>query len=171
MLPSLVLCLLLVGVSVMTHYETLRLLNDRLNGTEIISTRAKVLVALVGAMASHLLQISVFALAFWLLRDKFSMGGFGGTFEDSLTSFLYFSSDTYTTLGFGDIYPTGPLRMICGIESLVGLLVVRLDGVIHVPGDAQVLVGTRDEGRGTRDEQSLVYLLLLSAEGIRGPHH
>ena len=114
----------LVSVSVMTHYETLRLLNDGLGNTDFFSARAKVLAALVGAMASHLLQIAIFALAFWLLRDKFGMGGFGGAFEDSLTSFLYFSSETYTTLGFGDIYPTGPLRLICGIESLVGLLMI-----------------------------------------------
>jgi hypothetical protein len=33
----------------------LRLLNDRLNSIEIISTRAKVLAARVGAMLSHLL--------------------------------------------------------------------------------------------------------------------
>jgi Ion channel len=124
MLPSLLLCLFLVSASVMMHYETLRLLNDRLITTEVFSTRAKVLAAMVGAMLSHLLQIAVFALAFWLLRDKFGMGGFGGTFQDSLASFLYFSSETYTTLGFGDIYPTGSLRMICGIESLVGLLMV-----------------------------------------------
>jgi hypothetical protein len=108
----------------MTHYEVLRLLNDRLNSTDLISTRAKVLAALVGAMLSHLLQIAVFGLAYYVMRDKFGMGGFGGTFEDSLTSFLYFSSETYTTLGFGDIYPTGALRMICGIESLIGLLMV-----------------------------------------------
>ena len=124
MLPPLLSSLFLISISVITHYEALRLLNDRLNGTQIISSRAKVLVALVGAMASHLLQIAAFALSYWLLRDKFGMGGFGGTFEDSLASFLYFSSETYTTLGFGDIYPTGSLRMICGIESLVGLLMV-----------------------------------------------
>ena len=124
MLPSVLLCLVLVGVSVMTHYETLRLLNDNLAKVTILSTRARVLAALIGAMASHLLQIAVFALAFWLLRDKFGLGGFGGTFQDSLSSFMYFSSETYTTLGFGDIYPIGSLRMICGIESLVGLLMV-----------------------------------------------
>jgi Ion channel len=124
MLPSILLCLFLVGVSVMTHYETLRLLNDRLNNTDLFSARAKVLAAMVGAMVSHLVQIGVFAVAFWLLRDKFGLGGFGGTFEDSLTSFLYFSSETYTTLGFGDIYPTGSLRLICGFESLIGLLMV-----------------------------------------------
>ena len=117
-------CLALVSVSVMTHYETLRLFNDRLSHTEAISERAKVLAALIGAMLSHLLQIAVFGFAYYLMRDKFGMGGFGGTFEDSLWSFLYFSSETYTTLGFGDIYPTGTLRMVCGIESLVGLLMV-----------------------------------------------
>ena len=30
----------------------------------------------------------------------------------------------YETLGFGDIYPTGALRVVCGIESLIGLLMV-----------------------------------------------
>jgi len=123
MLP-LLLCFALVSASVMMHYETLRLLNDRLSNTEVFSTRAKVLAAMVGALLSHLLQIALFGLAYYLMRDKFGMGGFGGTFEDSLASFLYFSSETYTTLGFGDIYPTGALRMICGIESLVGLLMV-----------------------------------------------
>ncbi|HEX7810294.1 MAG TPA: ion channel [Burkholderiales bacterium] len=121
---SFLLALLLVTACVLMHYETLRLLNDRVPKVTIASTRSKVLVALVGALISHLLQIAVFALAYWLLRDKFGMGGFGGSFEDSLSSFLYFSSETYTTLGFGDIYPTGSLRMICGIESLVGLLMV-----------------------------------------------
>src|SRR5260221_8628331 len=124
MLSSILLCLFLGGIAVITHYEPLGLLNARLNSTEAVPTRAKVLVALVGSMASHLLQIAIFAVAFWLLRDKFGLGGFGGTFQDSLASFLYFSSETYTTLGFGDIYPIGPLRMICGIESLIGLLMV-----------------------------------------------
>lgn len=121
---ALLLCFALVSVSVMMHYEALRLMNDRLGSIDAFSQRAKVLAALVGAMASHLLQIAVFGLAYYMLRDKFGMGGFGGTFQNSLSSFLYFSSETYTTLGFGDIYPTGPLRMVCGIESLVGLLMV-----------------------------------------------
>lgn len=36
--------------------------------------------------------------------------------------FLYFSGETYTTLGLGDIYPTGSLRLVTGIEALTGLL-------------------------------------------------
>lgn len=118
------LALVLVALCVLLHYETLRLLNDHVPKFRIVSIRAKVLVALVGALVSHLAQIAIFAVAYWLLKDNFGMGGFGGTFQDTLGSFVYFSSETYTTLGFGDIYPTGPLRMICGIESLVGLLMV-----------------------------------------------
>ncbi len=121
---ALLLCLALIAICVLFHYETLRFLNDSLARTRIFTTRTKVLVALVGAMASHVLQISAFALAYFLLRDEYGMGGFGGTFQNTLISFLYFSSETYTTLGFGDIYPTGQLRLICGIESLVGLLMV-----------------------------------------------
>lgn len=118
------LCVNLTAVCVLLHYETLRLLNDGLARTSMIPARAKVLAALVAAIASHALQIAAFALAYYLLRDNFGMGGFGGTFQDTLLSFLYFSSETYTTLGFGDIYPTGQLRLICGIESLIGLLMV-----------------------------------------------
>jgi len=120
----LILCLFLIAACVLLHYETLRVLNDRVPRVKLVSTRAKVLVALVGALFSHLAQIAIFAVAYWLLKDNFGMGGFGGTFQDTLASFLYFSSETYTTLGFGDIYPTGQLRMICGLESLVGLLMV-----------------------------------------------
>jgi hypothetical protein len=117
-------CFALIGVSVMLHYETLRLLNDRLLRTTSISTHAKVLAALVGALTSHLVQILLFGLTYFFLRDKFGMGSFAGEFEDSLTSFVYFSRETYTTLGFGNIYPTGPLRLMCGVESLIGLLMV-----------------------------------------------
>jgi hypothetical protein len=58
------------------------------------------------------------------LRDKFGLGGFGGEFKDSFPSFVYFSSETYTTLGLGDIYPSGSLRLVTGIEALTGLLMI-----------------------------------------------
>jgi hypothetical protein len=122
--PAILACIALVSICFLIHYETLRLLNDNLNSIEAISSRFKVLAALVGGMASHLVQIGVFGLAYYFLRDKLGLGGFGGTFQDSLASFLYFSSETYTTLGFGDIYPRGALRLVCGIESLVGLLML-----------------------------------------------
>jgi hypothetical protein len=120
---------ILLGIGLMAacflvHYETLRFLNDHGTKLRFVSSRNKILLNLIGASMSHLTQIFIFALAYWLLKDDFSMGGFGGTFRDTLWTFLYFSSETYTTLGFGDIYPTGALRYICGIEALMGLLMI-----------------------------------------------
>ncbi|MCU7933181.1 MAG: potassium channel family protein [Candidatus Thiodiazotropha sp. (ex Codakia rugifera)] len=34
---------------------------------------------------------------------------------------IYFSSVVYTTLGFGDLLPTGLIRIITGVEALMGL--------------------------------------------------
>ena len=75
-------------------------------------------------MISHLSQIMLFAGAYYLLRDNFGLGGFGGEFKDTFASFLYFSSETYTTLGLGDIYPSGSLRLVTGTEALTGLLMI-----------------------------------------------
>ncbi|MCA9451483.1 MAG: two pore domain potassium channel family protein, partial [Nitrospira sp.] len=37
---------------------------------------------------------------------------------------VYYSFVTHTTLGFGDLIPTGPLRFLTGIESLTGLVLI-----------------------------------------------
>lgn len=119
-----ILSLVLVVACTLLHYESLKLLNDYLPRAALIEKRAKVLAALVGAMSSHLSQIMLFAGAYHLLRDNFGLGGFGGTFKETFASLLYFSIETYTSLGLGDIYPTGSLRLVTGIEALTGLLLI-----------------------------------------------
>jgi hypothetical protein len=37
---------------------------------------------------------------------------------------VYFSGAVYTSLGFGDIVPTGPGRMLAVSESVVGLVLI-----------------------------------------------
>ena len=124
MIAAVVLSLFLSGASTLLHYECLKLLNDFLPRAAMIQNHAKVLASMGGAMISHLLQIMLFAGAYHLLRDNFGLGGFGGEFRDAFSSFLYFSAETYTTLGIGDIYPSGSLRMVTGIEALTGLLMI-----------------------------------------------
>ncbi len=124
MIPAIVLSVFLCSISTLLHYECLKLLNDFLPRAALIKNRAKVLAALGGAMISHISQIVLFAGAYFLLRDKFGLGGFGGHFKDAFSSFLYFSAETYTTLGMGDIYPSGSLRMVTGTEALTGLLML-----------------------------------------------
>jgi hypothetical protein len=37
---------------------------------------------------------------------------------------MYFSVETYSSLGFGDLVPIGPVRMLAGVEALNGLLLI-----------------------------------------------
>jgi len=37
---------------------------------------------------------------------------------------VYFSSMTYSTVGFGDVVPVGPIRLVAGTEGLIGLLLI-----------------------------------------------
>ena len=113
----------LVILSTFTHYEVLRLLSTYVPRIRI-RPRARLLAVLLGTFFGHLLEISFYALAYYSLKDHFDLGNFGGDFVDKFSSYLYFSAETYTTIGLGDIYPLGPLRLITGIEALNGLLLI-----------------------------------------------
>ena len=118
------ICFLLIVVCSLIHYEALSAMKTFLGRITFVPRRAKILVVILGAMCSHLMQILVFATAYHFLRDKFGLGSFGGNFQDSFSGFLYFSTETYTSLGFGDIYPLGALRMLTGVEALIGLVMI-----------------------------------------------
>lgn len=123
MLIAYILASFLVVLSTFTHYEVLRALSTYVPRIQI-RPRARLLVVLFGTFFGHLLEISFYALAYYFLKDHFDLGNFGGKFIDNFASFLYFSAETYTTIGLGDIYPLGPLRLITGIEALNGLLLI-----------------------------------------------
>jgi len=123
MLTASILAVLLVVLSTFTHYEVLRLLSAYVPRIRI-RPRARLLVILFGTFSGHLLGIVYYALAYYYLKDHFDLGNFGGDFVDNFPSYLYFSAETYTTIGLGDIYPLGSLRLITGIEALNGLLLI-----------------------------------------------
>ena len=41
-----------------------------------------------------------------------------------ITTCLYFSAETNTSLGYGDVTPAGPVRFFAGFETLNGLLLI-----------------------------------------------
>jgi hypothetical protein len=124
MIAAIFFGLVLISCCTFVHYEVLRLLGEALPRIQVIPRRLKVLVVVLSAIGSHCIQIMVFGFAFFLLRDRFGLGSFGGTFSDDLPTFMYFSAETYTSLGFGDIYPLGELRAVVGIEALTGLVMI-----------------------------------------------
>ena len=72
-------------------------------------------------MVAHVIEVWIFALCYWFLESWPQLGGFAGTFDEGALDLVYFSATVFTTLGFGDIVPTGPMRILVGTEALVGL--------------------------------------------------
>lgn len=79
------------------------------------------LVALIGTL--HAFEAFIYALVFrW--SQSLGLGGFKPGEPLSLMDVYYFSLVNYTTLGLGDIYPSGHLRFLAGMESLGGFLLL-----------------------------------------------
>ena len=116
-------CCLLVVATTLVHYEVLRFLNTRLSSLRIPG-RAKVMVVILAAFVAHALEIALYGAAMYALVAWLGAGSLTGTAGFSLANCLYFSAETYTSLGFGDLTPVGPVRLLAGVEALNGLLLI-----------------------------------------------
>lgn len=83
----------------------------------------KLVMALCVSGIAHILVVGLYAGAYGAGR-ALDIGGFGGEATMSAMDVFYFSLVTYTSLGLGDIVPTGHLRLIAGIEALNGFLLI-----------------------------------------------
>lgn len=123
MLTVILACILLISTTTVIHYEALRVLSRRLPALRIAS-RSKLLVVIFATFVAHTLEIAVYGVALFVLVKDFGVGKLQGTLGFSFINCLYFSAETYTTLGFGDIVPVGPVRLLAGTETLNGLLMI-----------------------------------------------
>jgi hypothetical protein len=119
---SILIVAVLLILTVLLHYEGLHTLST--NVPKIVSgRREKLLLILFGVIIIHLIEITLYGAGYWFGDVVVNIGDFAGravTFRD----YVYFSAETYTTLGLGDIYPIGDLRLIASIESLNGILML-----------------------------------------------
>ena len=116
-------CALLVVLTTVIHYEVLRGLSASLV-TVAVSSRAKLLIVIFATFSAHALEILLYAAAVFLLVHYAHLGTLGGHAGESLSATVYFSAETYTSLGYGDVVPTGDLRLLAGVEALNGLLLI-----------------------------------------------
>ena len=116
-------CALLLVVTTVGHYEALRGLSLAMPRLPM-PPRTKVIVLIIGAFAAHALEISLYAAVFNGLAHWYGPTAFGRDQVPGLGVLMYFSAETYTSLGYGDIVPHGPLRLLAGAETLTGLLMI-----------------------------------------------
>ena len=123
MLTVALVCLALLVLTTIIHYEALRGLAVLLPEMRI-KPRARLIVVILVTFAAHLLEIGLYALAIYGLVRFDGLGTLGDAGRFSLDVSLYFSAETYTSLGYGDVVPGGALRLLAGVEALNGLLLI-----------------------------------------------
>lgn len=123
MFIAMILSLTLVLTTIVVHFEALRQISIVLPSCDLPG-RSLVLLAVVGAFTAHLLEVVLYAGAFFLLEDVMFVGGRGGLYGDTFMDYLYYSTVMYTSLGVGEVFPVGHLRIISGIEALNGLIMI-----------------------------------------------
>ena len=123
-----VLVSIVTAVSCVTiHYEGLsgftRLMN---RGT--LPHRARIAVLICGQLLLHCLHIWVFAVAYFVLFRFQDFGGIttqtGEAAATGMFDVVYYSATVFTTIGFGDLIPTGPVRFLTGLEGVTGLVLI-----------------------------------------------
>ena len=121
---------LLAFLVILLHYEVLFQLDKQLPKVAHLPGRFKVLVGAGVIFMAHIVEIWIFALGYLLALQFDGMGGLTGAASGHglLLDYVYLSFVTYTTVGYGDRYPTtsegrllAVLLMITGI-SLVGVI-------------------------------------------------
>lgn len=119
----LICCLTLLLTTTAIHYEILRLLSFGL-GIMQIPARVKLIVVIVATFTAHTLQMLLYGVAYYGVIHALDLGNLIGGAGSSWANCFYFSAETFTSLGLGDIVPSGPVRMIAGAETLNGLLLI-----------------------------------------------
>lgn len=114
---------LVVIIAVLSHYEGLRLFTRWINRTSI-RPRLRIALLIYGLLLLHSLEIWIFGMSYWLFSLSPGYGDLISSQNLHVLDYVYFSATVYSTLGFGDLVPTGPLRFMAGMESVTGLLMI-----------------------------------------------
>jgi len=123
MLMAYLVNIVIVGIAVLVHYEALYHLSKIIPKLRV-KRRYHVVFGVFGAMIAHVFEIWLFAFVYYFLISSGQFGTLSGMFTDTLLDCVYFSFATYTSLGFGEIVPTGHLRFLAGLEVLTGLVLI-----------------------------------------------
>ena len=123
MLMTFIYNTILISAAVVIHYELLHLLSTFIPKLAV-QHRLRVVIGVFGTLVGHVIEIWMFAIAYYLMVTYGDFGSLQGNFDGSLLDYVYFSFTTYTSLGIGDIEPLGDIRFLAGLEALTGLALI-----------------------------------------------
>ena len=116
------LSLIVVGL----HYEALVFISFFVRKVWK-SRRVGVALAVTLALGAHIAEVSVYAVAWYLLIEAgaVELGHFEiEAFDPRAIDIFYFSGTVYTSLGFGDMVPVRGGQVLAVTESVTGLVLI-----------------------------------------------
>ena len=115
----------LVVACILIHYEIMRLTADLLlPRLTIMPRRAHVVIGICACFIAHTIEVWLFAAIYFALASA-TDSGFADENRRAFLDYLYFSTETYTSLGFGEVrLLTDDLRLLAGIEAMIGLVLL-----------------------------------------------
>ncbi|MGI9480572.1 MAG: potassium channel family protein [Hyphomicrobiaceae bacterium] len=124
MLIATFLTSLITALTILIHYEAIRIVHRWHRRPSWGGTRLTVIAGVFFLFAAHALEIWLFAAGIYVAKNILQLGGLEGAFNETRSDYLYISVVTYASVGYGDIRPTGFIRTMCGFEALTGILMM-----------------------------------------------
>jgi hypothetical protein len=115
--------LTVLALCVLLQYEYLVLVWRRLS-EHTGHRRVKVLYGIASVILLHVIEIWIFAAAIFVLLLWPACGSLVGPERAGFLECVYLSAVTFSTVGFGDIAPVGPIRFLSGTEALAGFVLI-----------------------------------------------
>jgi len=138
------ICLVLIVVSVAVFYEILAhlwLLLPRIEG----KPRSQILLTILATFVGHTIVVWLFGLAYYALAHYTQFGELGGVEEQHVLNYVYFSGVTYSSLGLGDVYPKGDMRLMIAVEAILGLILIGWSIAITYFATEKYLIHKREK--------------------------
>ena len=123
--------LIIVIASVIVHYEGLSGLTKWVS-LDLLPPRARIATLIFGQLILHVIEIWIFAAGYYVLTQMLEFGtllqsaylGAELPLIMGFADYVYYSATVYSTLGFGDLVPHGPVRLLTGMEAVLGLVLI-----------------------------------------------
>lgn len=110
---------------VVIHYEGVHWLARRYSRRAPRHDRGAMLQIIFALLGLHIVEIWCYGLTYWGLIQVPGTGFLhGNPGTDTVFDAVYLSAITFSTVGFGDLAPVGAIRLVSGMESLTGLLLI-----------------------------------------------
>ncbi len=86
--------------------------------------RPLMLILVSTIFSAHTIAIWIYGAVYWAMANLGGYEPLAGISPQDFFGYIYFSAATYSSLGIGDIFPQGAMRLITGVEVLNGLMLI-----------------------------------------------